>query len=146
MKLDELGYKLYTESQETNRLLRLLGKRLDQHERILQQMKRRIATTTVPIYAETDEVSYDEVMETLGNLIKPNTQGGIVVQGEIKGVDDDEGDGVTRIPMPDQAWVVVYTTKGEITAMFYEDKLGNRVPVVVDDAGNVIVVRDDAQG
>lgn len=147
MKLEEVGYKLHQEQRETNRLLRLLGNRLDRQERLLRDIKRRIVVTEVPIYAETDEVSYDDAMNRLQEVAsKPfNTQGdGIRFQGEAKYAGEEGGEGVARFPMPDGAWIVVYTNdKGEITKTFYEDRRGTRTPVIIDDAGNITTVEDD---
>lgn len=145
MELKEVGYKLLTTQQETNRLLRLIAKRLDKHEQELRTIRRRIATTSVPIYAETDEVSYDEVMQTLGNLIRPGYEN-VIVQGEVKSVGHEDGESVSRYPMPDNAWVVIYTTGNDIDRMYYEDKHGERTLVTVDDEGNVIPVAGDEYG
>lgn len=144
MRLEEVGYRLTQESKETNRLLRLLINRIDKQERTLRDIKRRIVVTEVPIYAETDEVTYDDVMEKLQAVASEPYGGGIRFEGEAKYAGDESGEGVARFPMPDGAWIVVYTDdKGEITKTFYEDRRGNRTPVIIDEGGNIRTVEGD---
>lgn len=143
--LQEVGNKLLATQQETNRLLRAIAKRLDKHEQELRTIRRRIATTSVPIYAETNEVSYDEVMETLGNIVSETMSGGASVRGQsdVRVVDDPDGESVARFPQPDGAWLVVYTEDSAITRMYYEDRHGNRTPVIVNENGDIITVGDE---
>lgn len=116
--------------QSTNTLLTAVVRALARQEQLLTDIK--------TIFAPDELVEPDPV-GSFGNLMKP-ADGGLTLAGESQFIGTDGGSGVTRFPMPDHAWVVMYTDDdGQPTGIFYEDRTGNRAPVAIDDMGNVVL-------